>query len=118
MATPLPIIAKPGSNALVPVAITWTAGDNVNGNTFPCTGRETLHALNTAGTTQTVTVISTADSQGRTRNIGPITLAVTATPGSEVVFQRFNQLGFASGTLITVNVSASTVQLYVSQDPL
>jgi len=124
--TVLPTIIKPQPYAVPsspttpppPVQVLWTAADATNGNAFISTGRETLHAINTAAGTGTVTITSQPDPYNRTRTIGPITLATSGSAGSEVVFQKFPQLGWATGDLILVSASATTVQFYVAQDPL
>jgi hypothetical protein len=54
--------------------ITFEAADNVNGNTFVCTGREILIMKNTTGT-NTVTITSVANDKGRTEDLTAYSLA-------------------------------------------
>jgi hypothetical protein len=112
MATLLPVIVKPLPYGYNPVSVAWTAGDNVNGNIFISTGKETLHAKGTG----TVTVKSTPDPYGRGGAAGTGDIAQVLA-NNEFMFQRFNQTGYASGGFITVTSSVATVLLWVEQDP-
>ena len=112
MPTNLSVIQKPLPYGYQPTTVTWTNGDTT-GNTYLCTGRETLHVKGTG----TVLITTAGDVYGRggaagTGNIGPITLG-----GNEFIFQTFPQSGFAVGGYIQITPSASTVQLWVEQDP-
>lgn len=49
---------------------TWAAADAVNGNSFPCSGREVLLVWNSDSTNPyTVTITSQPDERGRTKDI-------------------------------------------------
>ena len=58
-----------GTIAAGAAALTFTACDNVNGNSTVLTGREMIVVNNTGGTAATITVSSTADALGRTGDI-------------------------------------------------
>jgi hypothetical protein len=59
------------------LTLTQTACDNVNGNSFAFTGRETLIVNNPDAAPHTFTLTSIADSLGRTGDIGPYSVAAT-----------------------------------------
>jgi hypothetical protein len=55
---------------------TWTAADNVNGNSIQCTGREIILMRNDNVGAQTVTITSTEDDKGRTEDITAYSLGI------------------------------------------
>jgi len=90
--------------------ITETAADAVNGNSFPCTGKEILIARNSTGGALTFTVTSVVDGLNRTGNIttysvganlvsafGPIELAGWRQADGHIYVD-----GSAAGVLFTV----------------
>lgn len=60
------------------VAITMTAADTSNQNSFPLTGREIVIAWNSGATSRTVTVTSVDDRYGRQENISAEAIAAGA----------------------------------------
>ena len=69
----------PGTRAKVGQALTWVAGDTVNGHRILATGRELLLACNSGATPRTVAVDSTPDAMGREGDIPAQSLAAGAT---------------------------------------
>ena len=103
---PLPVTAL----SLDATVITPT---DTSGIEFNATGREIVLVQNTAGAPGTFTMVSTADPQGRTGDIGPYTVAA----GGFAVLTP-PQLGFASGTgKITIAVSAATMKFIIVRVP-
>lgn len=87
------VLAKttmPGPYDTDGVAITWQAGDDVDGNHFLSTGKEILLVRNDDAGAQTVTVTSTADPQGRTGDITADSIAA----GAYAVYQEFPVSGW------------------------
>src|SRR4030095_7973835 len=92
----LPVTA----NSLDGTVITPT---DTAGIEFTATGREVVIVQNTAGPPGTFAVVSTADAQNRTGDLGPYTVAAG---GFAIVTPP--TMGFASGTgKITITVSRS-----------
>lgn len=60
------------------VAITMTAADTSNQNSFPLTGKEVVIAWNSGATPRTVTVTSVDDRYGRQENITSESIAAGA----------------------------------------
>lgn len=108
-----PLGPYPGTVSAGQLALTFASSDNVNGNSFPCTGHEILLVDNTDAASQTVTISSVADQFGRTQDITAYSLAAST-------FAVFNFRGGCTGwkqTDGTVHVltSAATVKLAVIQ---
>lgn len=66
--TALTPVECPAKWAILPTKITWTAADNVNGNSVAFTGKEILLVRNDNVGAQVVTVTSAPDKYGRTGN--------------------------------------------------
>ena len=85
----------PGSYAAAGVAVTMTAADTANKNRFLSTGKELLIAQNTdAVNPYTVTIYSTADPYGRSKDI----TAESLVAGAIHVFGPFPQTGWQQTT--------------------
>ena len=69
----------PGSYPTAGVALTQTAADTTNKESFNMTGRELLIAFNSGVGAETVTINSVANQQGRTRDVTADSLAAGAT---------------------------------------
>lgn len=67
--TALTPVVSPGSYPTAIAALTWTAADITNGNSFPWTGKDIILAQNTDVGAQTVTVSSVADQEGRSDTV-------------------------------------------------
>lgn len=86
---------------------------DTSGIEFNATGREVIVVQNTAGAPGTFTLVSTADPQNRTGDMGPYTLAAGG-----FAFLTPPMLGFASGTgKITITVSAATIKFFMLRLP-
>lgn len=75
-----PVVLKENNYAVQPgdLTLTETACDNVNGNSFPHTGREILLVHNTNASSGTFSVTSVADQYGRTGDISAYSVAASA----------------------------------------
>jgi hypothetical protein len=68
----------PGTVNAGDLTVPFVALDNVNGNSFPFTGREVIVFQNSnAGGAQTVTLASAPDAQGRTGDIAAYSIAAS-----------------------------------------
>ena len=76
--TPLTKTTAAGSYNHAGVALTMTAADVGNMNSFVATGKDLLVIHNTAGSDHTFTVTSTADAYGRTKDITTETVSAGA----------------------------------------
>jgi len=85
------------------LAVTFTACDSVNGNSFASTGREIVFINNTGGSAYTVTVTSVADQLGRT-DTSLTNYSVAA--GAIAAVQMKYQTGWITGTQ-TINMTCS-----------
>lgn len=106
-----PLGPYPGTVSAGQLAFTFAASDNVNGNSFPCTGHEVLLVDNTDAASQTITISSVADQFGRTQDITAYSMAAGT-------FAVFNFRGGCTGwkqTDGTVHIltSAATVKVAV-----
>lgn len=106
-----PYVVSPGALAL---ALTFAASDNVNGNSFPATGKEVVIVFNSDTVAQTVTFLSVADSFGRTSDI----TAYSIPAAGYAMFSVGQLAGWAQtdGT-IHINSSAATLKLAVVRIP-
>ena len=96
--------------AIAPVAITWTAADNANGNYVDFTGKEILLVRNDNVGAQVVTVASVADKYGRT---GDQTQAVPAA-AYRMFGSPFPSMGWEQpGAILHIDAAAADVFLCV-----
>lgn len=90
------------------LAITFTACDTTNGNSFTATGREVLIVDNTGGSTYTFTVSSVADSLGRTDT----SLTAYSVPTTVITAVQMKSLaGWVQNGTQTINMTCSNVAL-------
>lgn len=68
----------PSPYAGASTAVTMTAADTTNQNSFPLTGREIVIAHNTGASSRTVTITSVDDRYGRQENIAAESIAAGA----------------------------------------
>jgi hypothetical protein len=94
------------------LVITFTACDNVNGNSFISTGREVLFVQNSAGGAGTFTVTSVPDALGRSDTS---LTAYSLAAGAFAAVQMKYQTGWISGTSVTLACSAATMKFAVVQ---
>lgn len=90
--TPLtPVQLKVDNYAVVAgdLALTFTASDTVNGNSFPATGKEILLVQNTDTVAHNFGIASVADPLGRTDS----SLSAYSVPASTVCAIQMSQLG-------------------------
>lgn len=96
------------------LAITFTACDATNGNSFISTGREILIAQNTDSATHTFTVTPVADPYGGTNTtLTTYTLAATGSTGSYSAVQMKSQIGWISGGVINMTCSSNLIKYAV-----
>lgn len=74
--TDVTITNSPGKYPAAGGLITWEAADTVNQNQVALTGREMLLAWNQGASPQTVTITSSPDRFGRTKDITAEAIAV------------------------------------------
>jgi hypothetical protein len=94
------------------LTITFTACDNVNGNSFVATGREILLVDNTGGSAGTFTVTSVADALNRLDT--SLTNYSVAAAGFAAV-QMKNLTGWQQSGAIQLTCSAATMKFSVIQ---
>ena len=80
----------PGGYASAGVAVTMAAGDSVDGAEFVAQGNDLVIARNTGASPRTVTISSTADPYGRTKDITTESIAA----GAIRVYGPFPQTGW------------------------
>jgi len=118
-ATALPIITPLGSYPTLPITATgadfvFTAGDNVNGNSFVSTGREAVIVQNTGAGAGTVTFTSVADGINRTGDIATYSVGI----GLFSFFGPFAKSGWSNMSgLVTLTCSAATMKFAVIRLP-
>jgi hypothetical protein len=95
------------------LTITFAACDNVNGNSFTATGRETLLVQNTAGSAGTFTVSSVPDALGRSDT--SLTAYSVAAAGFAAVQLRYLTGWLQLGGTINLSCSAATMKFAVLQ---
>lgn len=95
------------------LALTFTACDNVNGNSFVSTGREILLVQNTAGSSGTFTVTSVPDSLGRSDT--SLTTYSVAAAGFASVQMKYQTGWIQSNGSINLTCSAATMKYVVLQ---
>jgi hypothetical protein len=95
------------------LAITFTACDNVNGNSFVATGREVLLVENTAGSSGTFTVSSVPDALGRSDT--SLTAYSVAASAFAAVQMKYLTGWQQSGGSVNLSCSAATMKFAVLQ---
>lgn len=90
--------------------LTFTACDNVNGNSFVPTGQEVLLVFNSAGGAGTFTMTPVADPFGGTNTT---LTAYSVAAGAYAAVQVKQVQGFVSGGIINLACSASTMKFAV-----
>jgi hypothetical protein len=76
--TPVSVVGPyPSGGTVSPgaLAFTFAASDLANGNQYPCTGQEVIVFQNTDAGSQTFTITSAPDSQGRKSDITTYSMA-------------------------------------------
>jgi hypothetical protein len=102
----LPVAA----NSLDGTVVTPT---DTSGIEFTASGREVVIVQNTAGAPGTFTVVSTADAQNRTGDMGPYTVAAGG-----FAWVSPPTVGFIGATgKITITVSAATMKFIIFRVP-
>jgi hypothetical protein len=107
-----PVGPYPGVVSAGQLALTFTAGDATNGNSFPITGHEILIVYNSSSSTAgTFTISSVADQYGRTQDITAYSVAASS-------FAAFSFRGGTGGWkqsdgTVHLAVSASTMEFAV-----
>jgi len=94
------------------LAITFTACDATNGNSFTATGREVLLVFNSGGSTYTFTVSSVADSLNRL-DTSLTTYSVAA--GAYAAVQMKNLNGWQQSGAIDMTCSNASIKYAVLQ---
>lgn len=108
--TTLPVTANPGPYPSTVQTVTMTAADVTNKNQFPLTGREIVIIQNTDTVARTVTITSTPDPQGRTRDISAVSIAA----GAIAVVGPFGLPGWIqTDGMLYLEASAATVKFGV-----
>lgn len=93
------------------LAITFTACDNVNGNSYVATGRETLLVQNTNSSAGTFTVTSIPDALGRSDT--SLTTYSVAASGFAAIQMKYLMGWQQSGGTILLSCSAATMKYAV-----
>lgn len=95
---------QPAANSL---DLTFAASDNVNGNSFPASGKDLLLVQNTDAAQQTFTVVSAPDERGRSQDITTYAMQT----GEFASFKLDQQVGWVQPDgNIYINSSAATVK--------
>lgn len=98
------------------LAVTFTACDNVNGNSFVSTGREILFVQNSDASPHTFTVTPVADPYGGTNTtLTNYSLAATGSTGSFSAVQMKYQIGWTSGSTISLTCNSNLLKFAVLQ---
>lgn len=100
------------------LALTLTACDAVNGNSFISTGREVIIADNTDSTAHTFTVSSVPDQLGRSdTSLTNYSLAASGTTGSFSVIQFKWQTGWlqSGGQVVNMTCSSNLIKFAILQ---
>ena len=112
-----PVVMKENNYAVQAgdLTVTETACDNVNGNSFPFTGREILLVHNTnAGGAQTFSITSTPDQYGRTGDIA--NYSIVASGIAVIDLDTLTGWKQTNGTLLLA-CNAATVKFVVLRLP-
>ena len=105
--TALTVTASPGSYASAMTAVTMTATDIANGNSFVATGNDLILAWNDSATPYTVTITSQVDDKGR---LGTITTQAIAAD-VHLILGPMKSEGWAdSGNLINLTSNNAAVK--------
>jgi hypothetical protein len=100
------------------LALTFTACDAVNGNSFISTGREVIIAQNTDTSAHTFTISSVPDALGRSdTSLTNYSLAATGSAGSTSVIQFKWQTGWlqSGGNLVNMTCSSNLIKFAILQ---
>lgn len=98
------------------LAITFAACDNVNGNTFISTGREILFVQNTDASPHTFTATPVVDPYGGTNtSLTNYSLAASGSTGAFSAVQMKYQIGWVSGSTISLTCSSNLIKFAVLQ---
>ena len=99
------------------LAITFTACDSTNGNSFTSTGREVLIAQNTDSSAHTFTITPVSDPYGGTNTqFTTYSLAATGSTGSTSAVQMKYQIGWLqTGGTINMTCSSNLIKYAVLQ---
>jgi hypothetical protein len=114
-ATPLTVITLKQNNYAVQagdLAITMTAMDATNGNSYQMTGKQVILFQNTDASAHTVTINSIADPYGRLdTSLTAYSLAVS--PGLSAIEMTQLQGWAGSGNLVTITTTSALVKVAV-----
>lgn len=104
------LVLNNGTPSAGGLAITYTACDNVNGNSYTMTGREVLLVRNTDTASHTFTVTPTTDQWGGTNtSLTSYSLAATGSAGADSAVQMKFSQGWATGASSnTINLTCSS----------
>jgi hypothetical protein len=94
------------------LAVTFTACDATNGNSFASTGREVLLVQNSGGSAYTFTVNSVADSLNR---LDTSLTSYSVAAGAYAAVQMKNQTGWQSSGSISMTCSNTSIKFAVIQ---
>lgn len=106
--TTLTKTTAPGAYTHAGTLLTMTAADASNGNQFVATGKDLIVAYNSAGLTYTITVTSSADPYGRTKDI----TAENITAGQYKIFGPLETVGWIQSDG-KIYITASNAGVYL-----
>jgi len=95
------------------LVFTWTACDNVNGNSYVATGREIILVNNTAGSSGTFTVSSLPDALGRSD--ASLTAYSVAAAAYTAIQMKYLTGWLQSGGTVNLSCSAATMKFAILQ---
>jgi hypothetical protein len=95
------------------LVFTWTACDNVNGNSYVGTGREIVLVNNTAGSSGTFTVSSVPDALGRSDT--SLTAYSVAAGAYTAVQMKYLTGWLQTGGTVNLSCSAATMKFAIIQ---
>lgn len=112
--TALTVTAAGGGYNYAGIAVTMTAADASNKNSFIATGKELVIAQNTDASSHTVTITSATDERGRTKDISAETIAA----GAIRIYGPFPLAGWdQGGGIIYLEANDATVKFGVVKLP-
>lgn len=98
------------------LALTQTACDSSNGNSFTATGREIIIAQNTDSSPHTFTITPVADPYGGTNTtLTNYSLAAAGSAGALSVIQMKYLVGFANGGVVGMTCSSNLIKFSIVQ---
>jgi hypothetical protein len=98
------------------LALTFTACDNTNGNSFLATGREIIIAQNTDSSPHAFTITPVADPYGGTNTtLTAYSLAATGSAGSTSAIQMKYLIGWSSGGVISMTCTSALIKFAIIQ---